>query len=127
MCHAERLHDYTVASTGQRVAAPPPCLIQVLTGRADIFCMTQIRPLRTAGATLAAIAALVVSWFAIQDLWHYWQAVSAGYGAWATSRQGVWQLTCGVAEATALVALLILAARLLGAKFVRTLGAQEAP
>jgi multisubunit Na+/H+ antiporter MnhB subunit len=75
-----------------------------------------IRPLRTLGATLAAVAALVVSLFAGQDLWHYWQAISAGYTEWATSGQGLWMLACGVGELIATVVLVAAAVRLLGSK-----------
>jgi hypothetical protein len=81
--------------------------------------MMDIRPLRTLGAALAAVAALVVSLFAGQDLWHYWQAVSAGYTEWATSGQGMWMLACGVGELIATVALVAIAVRLLGSKPLR--------
>jgi hypothetical protein len=82
--------------------------------------MRRIRPLRTFGATLAALSAAVVSWFAIQDLWHYWQNLSAGYTEWATSGQGWWQLTCGIAETAALIGLLTASALLLGTRFERS-------
>ncbi|MGH2580944.1 MAG: hypothetical protein ACRDGP_08880 [Actinomycetota bacterium] len=81
--------------------------------------MKRFRPLRTFGATLAAVGALVALGYAIQDLWHYWQDLSAGYTAWAASGQGWWQLTCGVAEAIATVMLMIVSGRLLGTKLAR--------
>jgi hypothetical protein len=82
-----------------------------------------IRPLRTLGATLAGIGVVCLTWYAGQDLWHYWQALSAGYTEWATSGQGVWMLTCGVAEAAGIVVLLFVGVRLLGPKFVRSVAA----
>jgi hypothetical protein len=82
--------------------------------------MKKIRPLRTFGATVAAIAALAVSLYAIQDLWHYWQNLSAGYTEWARSGQGWWQLTCGIGETVAVMVLLIVSCRLLGTKLVRS-------
>jgi multisubunit Na+/H+ antiporter MnhB subunit len=78
-----------------------------------------VRPLRTLGATLAAVAALVVSLFAGQDLWHYWQAISAGFSEWATSGQGLWMLACGVGELFATIVLVAAAVRLLGARPIR--------
>lgn len=86
---------------------------------ADKGGMGQIRPLRTLGSTLAAVAALVVSWFAIQDLWHYGQNLLAGYTEWARSSQGLWQLTSGITEAAVMIGLLILSARLLGTNLER--------
>jgi hypothetical protein len=78
--------------------------------------MSSLRPLRTLGATVASVAALVVGLFAGQDLWHYWQAISAGYLEWARTGQGLWMLTCGVGEAIGAVLLLIAAVRFLGSK-----------
>ena len=81
-----------------------------------------MRPARTIGATIAIVAAMVALWYAGQDLKHYWDNLSAGYTEWAFhTSQGWWQLTSGIVEAAATVGLLILAARLLGTKFVRTL------
>jgi hypothetical protein len=77
--------------------------------------MNKIRPLRTLGAALAAVGALVVSGYAGQDLWHYWQAISAGYSEWIRSSQGLWMLTCGVSEAALAVAFIVSAAKCLGA------------
>lgn len=84
--------------------------------------MKRFRPLRTFGATLAAVVALVVLGYAIQDLWHYWQNLSAGYTAWVASGQGWWQLTCGVAETIATGGLMFVSGRLLGTKLRRTVG-----
>jgi hypothetical protein len=81
-----------------------------------------MRPARTIGATIASVAAMVALWYAGQDLRGYWDNLSAGYTEWAfATSQGWWTLAAGVAEAAASVGLLILAARLLGTKFVRTL------
>lgn len=79
-----------------------------------------IRPLRTLGATLAAIGVVCLTWFAGQDLWHYWTNLSAGNTEWATSGQGLWMLSNGVAEAAGIVLLVIAGVRLLGPKFVRS-------
>jgi len=81
--------------------------------------MTKPRPVRTLGATLATVTALIVSLFAGQDLWHYWQAITAGYTEWAVSSQGWWMLTCGLVEVVAGVALAMLAVRFLGSRPLR--------
>jgi hypothetical protein len=81
--------------------------------------MRRIRPLRTLAASVASVAALAASLFAGQDLWHYWEAISAGYTEWAASGQGLWMLTCGVAEAAVSVALIVATVRLLGTKLQR--------
>jgi hypothetical protein len=81
-----------------------------------------MRPARTFGATLALVAATVALWYAFQDLRGYWENLSAGYTEWAfATSQGWLKLASGVFEAAATVGLLILAARLLGTKFDRTL------
>ena len=81
--------------------------------------MKKIQPLRTFGATVAAIAALVVLSYAIQDLWHYSRNLPAGYTEWAVSGQGLWQLMCRVGETVGTVVLLVVGGRLLGTKLVR--------
>ena len=65
-------------------------------------------------ATLAGVGALIVCLFAGQDLWHYWQAISAGYLEWATSGQGLWMLACGASEAVVTIGLIVAAAKFLG-------------
>jgi hypothetical protein len=84
-----------------------------------------MRPVRTFGATVALVAAMVALWYAGQDLRGYWENLSAGYTQWAVTAQGWLKLTSGIAEAAVTVGLLILAARLLGTKFVRTLAEPE--
>ena len=78
--------------------------------------MGTLRPFRTIGATLAGVGVLVASLYAGQDLWHYAQAISWGELEWARSGQGLWMLTCGIAEALATVILFLSCARLLGSK-----------
>jgi hypothetical protein len=78
--------------------------------------MKDLRPLRTLIATVASVGALVVSLYAGQDLWHYWQAISRGSMEWARSGQGLWMLTCGFAEVVATAVVLGVAARALGSK-----------
>jgi hypothetical protein len=78
--------------------------------------MKELRPLRTLIATVTSVGALVVSLYAGQDIWHYWQAISFGYMEWARSSQGLWMLTCGIVEVVATVILLVVAARALGSK-----------
>jgi len=88
---------------------------------ADTPVMKSFRPLRTLGSTLALVAALVVALFAGQDLWHYGQAVTTPWlHEWARSSQGLWQLTCGVAEIAATVALLIAGVHLLGTRLTNS-------
>jgi hypothetical protein len=70
---------------------------------------------------VAVVVTFVALWYAYQDLRGYLENLSAGYTGWAVTSQGWWKLTSGVIEATACVPLLILAVRLLGTKFVRTL------
>jgi hypothetical protein len=80
-----------------------------------------MRPVRTFGATVALVAAMVALWYAGQDLRGYWENLSAGYTQWAVTAQGWLKLASGIAEAAATVGLLILTSRLLGTKFMRTL------
>src|SRR4051812_12760720 len=95
--------------------------------RADTRRMTQIRPLRTLVATAALLGAAFAAWYAYQDLRNYVQNVAAGYGAWATSRQGWSQLSMGIVEAVAFAALTMVAVRLLGARHDRpSLGVEVA-
>jgi hypothetical protein len=88
--------------------------------------MKDLRPLRTLIATVASVAALVVSPYAGQDLWHYWQAISSGYMEWARSSQGLWMLTCGIAEVAGTLILLGVAAQALGSKPLLPRAAQTA-
>lgn len=83
--------------------------------------MKTFRPLRTFGATLSAVGALLILCFAIQDLWTYQRNVAKGYTAWAVTGQGWWQLSYGIGEAIAVVVLLVVAGRLLGTKFARSM------
>jgi hypothetical protein len=83
---------------------------------ADTPVVKTFRTLRTFGSTMAFAIGLAVALFAGQDLWHYWQAISRGWTEWAASGQGLWQLTCGLAEVAATAALVVLGVRLLGSK-----------
>ena len=76
---------------------------------------------RTLGATVALVVALVALWYAYQDLRGYWEHLSAGSTEWAfRTAQGWLKLSFGVLEAAACVALLIVAVRLIGAKYQRS-------
>lgn len=60
--------------------------------------MNDWRVLRALLATTAGVAGLVVGLLALQDLWHYGQAILADETVWVRSPQGLWMLTCGLAE-----------------------------
>ena len=86
--------------------------------RADNRAMTTFRPLRTLGATLAAVAGLLILCFSIQDLWTYQRSLAET--TWATSGEGWWQLTWGISEAVTTIGLFIIGGRLLGPKYAQS-------
>ena len=70
------------------------------------------------GRTIAATyrcGSLVVLGYALQDLVSYFRTVTedAAYWTWASSSQGVWMLTEGLAEAVTVIGLVLLTIRLL--------------
>jgi hypothetical protein len=81
----------------------------------DTSGMSQtLRSARTAAASAAAVGALIAGVFAGQDLWNYTQGLLNGWYEWARSGQGLWMLSCGLAEAALFAALVVAAARFLG-------------
>ena len=83
--------------------------------------MGRIRIVRTLAASGTAVATLIVLGFAAQDLLSYFRTISEGplFWPWASSSQGVWVLTSGVAEVVAAFGLLLLTIRLLSGSPIR--------
>jgi len=73
---------------------------------------------RTLGATVALVVAFVALWYAYQDL--LGKPLGGVDRVGLQNRSGLVKLSFGVLEAAACVALLILAVRLIGAKYQRS-------